>query len=70
MKIKSEDEYSPDPGMVALFKAECDDRSAEIDPDDEHDWKSLTLGWAVAKGMKPEEAQEFASYIRYRTELG
>lgn len=67
MKKKS---YKPDDKMVALFKSEVHDRATEIDPDDEHDWRSLTLGWALAKGMTPDEADEFSVYIRYSTNLG
>ena len=34
------------------------------------DWHSLTFGWAIAKGLSPEDAYEFADYIRYDTDLG
>jgi len=30
----------------------------------------LTLGWAVAKGLTPEAAYNFAVHIRYKTDLG
>ena len=53
-----------------LFKAEVSDREKEVDPDQEQDWFSLTLGWAIAKGMAPDEAHDFAIHIRYETELG
>ena len=53
-----------------LFKKEVDNRSGEIDPDNEYCWLSLTIGWAVAKGLSPEDAQRFGSYIRYQTDLG
>lgn len=56
--------------LTALFKAEASDRGAEIDPDDEYDWYSLTIGWALAKGLTPDEAVKFSIYIRYSTELG
>ncbi len=55
---------------VQLFKEECHDKAKEIDPANEHDWYSLTLGWALAKGMEPKKAQIFAIYIRYETDLG
>lgn len=54
----------------ALFKAECSDRSKEIDGQGELHWHALTVGWAIAKGMNPDEAWEFATHIRYETELG
>lgn len=69
--------YAPTEEMVAKFKAECHDRSHLIDPSNEEDWKSLTLGWAVANGMDPDpelgdpdnNAHNFARYMRYHTDL-
>jgi len=56
--------------LQAKFKSEVSDRAAEIDPSDEQDWFSLTLGWAIANGLSPDEAHSFASHIRYHTDLG
>ena len=56
--------------LTKLFKVEVVDLGGEVDPDDEEDWKSLTLGWVLAKGVSPAEARDFASYIRYETDLG
>jgi hypothetical protein len=56
--------------LIALFKTECHARASEVDPDNCQDWFSITLGWAIAKGLSPDDAYEFASHIRYRTELG
>ncbi len=56
--------------LTKMFKAEVHDRAAEIDPNNEHHWLTLTYGWALAKGLSPEQARKFASYIRYRTDLG
>jgi hypothetical protein len=58
------------PELVRMFKAECSDRSDNVDPQGEHDWHSLTVGWAIAKGVDPEDALRFASHIRYCTNLG
>ena len=55
---------------VALFKTECHDRAEEIDSSNEQDWFSLTLGWAIAKGIPPDDAHSLATYIRYSTDLG
>lgn len=55
--------------FLAMFKQEVDKRSASIDPDNEYCWLSLTVGWAIAKGMKPNDAHEFASYVRYNTDM-
>jgi len=52
------------------FKIECSDRSEEVDPESEEDWHSLTLGWAIAKGLSPDDASTFANFIRYHTNLG
>jgi hypothetical protein len=56
--------------LIELFKTECSDRASEIDTDSSQDWFSLTLGWAVAKGLTPEAAYDFAVHIRYKTDLG
>jgi|WetSurMetagenome_2_1015567.scaffolds.fasta_scaffold897403_2 hypothetical protein len=45
------------------------DKSEEIDPENELDWYSLTIGYLLAKGADPDDAAELASYIRYNTEL-
>lgn len=41
----------------------------EIDPDGEHHWGSIVLGWALAKGLTPSQALYFASHVRYRTKF-
>lgn len=56
--------------LILLFKNEVADRAAKIDPSSEQDWFSLTLGWAIAKGLTPDESHAFAIHIRYHTTLG
>lgn len=56
--------------LLTQFKTEVDDRSGEVDQYDEHDWLSLTVGWAIAKGLSPEDANDFATYVRYNTDMG
>jgi len=56
--------------LIPLFKTECHYCSEEIDEYNEEDWRSLTIGWAIAKGLSPKEARDFARHIRYDTELG
>lgn len=56
--------------LVKLFKTEVNDRSEEVDPNSEEDWFSLSVGWGLAKGLSPEQAREFAIYLRYSTDLG
>jgi hypothetical protein len=56
--------------LVKKFKTEVHDKAKQVDPEQEEDWKSLTIGWAIAKGLTTKSAREFALYIRYQTELG
>ena len=63
-------EFTLDHLLVQQFKQEVHDRAKEIDPDNQEDWHSLVLGWAIGKGLGPEEAHEFSLYIRYDTKLG
>ncbi len=56
--------------LAQAFKVEVHDRAAEVDPDSDYPWLHLTVGWAIGKGLSPEDANEFASYIRYETDLG
>lgn len=39
--------------------------SEDIDPTDNENWFSLSIGWAIAKGLIPEDARQFAQYARY-----
>ena len=64
LTVKDRDE------LVSQFKTEVNDRAEEIDESGKQDGYSLTLGWAIAKGLTPDEAHEFARHIRYHTELG
>jgi hypothetical protein len=43
------------------LKEELFDRSAEIDPNDEHLWTSMIIGWAIGKGMPIEIAKKLAN---------
>ena len=47
------------------FKDEVCSFSTEIDPSNEQDWFSLSLGWAIAKGLTPDEAWQFSTWLRY-----
>lgn len=39
--------------------------SNDVDPEDAYDWHSLSIGWALAKGLNSEDALQFAHYARY-----
>jgi hypothetical protein len=54
---------------LELFRREVTENADKIDPYDDNDWHSLVLGWAIAKGMSPEEARKFANYVSYETDL-
>lgn len=52
-------------GWGERFMNEIYTMGADIDATDDLDWFSLTVGWALALGVKPEEAYEVASHVRY-----
>lgn len=56
--------------LVQQFKREVHNNAEAIDLSDGQDWYSITLGWAIGKGLSPAEAHAFALFIRYDTELG
>lgn len=56
--------------LTKQFETEVDNLSEEVDPNDEQDWYSLSLGWAIGKGLTPEHAIDFAEHIRWDTDLG
>ena len=58
------------PQLLAAFKTEVSDRATEIDPENALDWFALTMGWALAKGLTPDDAHAFALHVRYHTDLG
>lgn len=53
------------PELRARMKEQLTDRSIEIDPENEEDWNSLGLGWALAQGMTINEAREFVTRAHY-----
>ena len=55
--------------LLKDFKTDVSDRALDIDPNNEQDWHSIALGWALAKGYGPNDSLEIATYIRYHTEL-
>lgn len=56
--------------LTAVFKRLVHDKADEVDSSQEQDWYSLTLGFALGYGWTPSDAHEFATYIRYQTNLG
>lgn len=51
--------------LSAKFRKEVYDRADDVDPDSVLDWFSLAVGFAIANGVDPDEAQMWASQARY-----
>lgn len=51
--------------LAQVFKTEVCKKKRWIDPEQEQDWYSLSLGWAIAKGLVIKDAHEFSLYVRY-----
>jgi hypothetical protein len=67
-----------DNSLIDAFKREVsdvvdsyeDERNGKaVDLLDEADFHSLTIGWAMARGLNPSDAFDFANHIRYHTDL-
>jgi hypothetical protein len=52
------------------FKQTFNDNETAVDMLQEEDWKSLSIGFFVAKGVDLEAAYSFAVFMRYHTNLG
>lgn len=58
--------------LIEKFKAEVHDKLCVPDCDDRYEevhFRDLTCGWALAQGMSPEDAFDFAMHVRYNTDL-
>ena len=56
--------------LLDEYRTDIDAKAKEIDPIDEADWWSLTMGWALGRGLGPEGARTFADFVRYHTPMG
>jgi hypothetical protein len=56
--------------LLEQFRFEVFERMVEVNSGDEEDWYSLTLGWALGKGLEPTDAHDFARFVRYKTDMG
>jgi hypothetical protein len=70
MNIKDAEKISPKTlALLKKFNKEVSSKGKKIDPYSERCWLSLTIGWALANGMTPNDADEFARFVRYHTDL-
>ena len=49
--------------VVALWAEQICARADEVDPDSEHDWHSMFVGFAIACGLSPGSATNYYLYI-------
>lgn len=54
---------------IPLFAEEVSKKAESIDKNNDLQWRDLTIGWALGKGLTPNDALEFATFIRYHTNL-
>jgi hypothetical protein len=54
-----------DEELLELFKNEVCLHSKEVDPPDEEDWYSLSLGFFIGKGTGIEKAHDLSRLVRY-----
>lgn len=47
-------------GLLDDYGTEILGRAEDIDPGNEEDWNSMTIGWAIAKGLTIDDAKAFA----------
>lgn len=51
--------------ILLAFKADVCERSNEVDAEEEQDWFGISLGYFIAKGVKPERAHLMSVHVRY-----
>jgi hypothetical protein len=59
-----------DPTMEAWLRDACLDLAKAREKDIRKTEYNTFDDWAIAKGLSPADAQDFAVHIRYKTELG
>ena len=55
--------------MLDRYKKEIWEREKKIDPYQDEDWSSMALGWALANGMPPGRARDFAFYVTSKVDF-
>lgn len=51
--------------MLAKFKTEVCERSEQVDPGGDLDWYGLSIGFFLACGATPDQANDLAIEARY-----
>jgi hypothetical protein len=51
--------------LIAAWRYEVCNQANEIDPEDEHDWHSLFVGFALGHGLSIEDATDYKFYEQY-----
>lgn len=51
--------------LVKIWKTEIYDKSQEIDPDNNHYWNDLALGFLLAHGVEVNEAKTLSLNMGY-----
>ena len=55
---------------VLIWNTDVYYKAKEIDPSNEQDWYSMSLGFFIGKGLSIKDAHELSTYIRYHTKWG
>jgi len=53
--------------IAALYKSKVCDHAAEIDPSNQFDWFSLSLGFFLGHGLTINEAHSLSLWVGYET---
>ncbi len=58
--------------VIEEWRDVCETRGHEIDPNDEHDWYSLSIGYLMARliGIPTDRLIDLALHCRYDLEIG
>jgi len=49
--------------LITQWCKDVADHASEVDPGSEEDWGSLALGYALGKGLTPDEAHELCARL-------
>jgi hypothetical protein len=55
--------------LVADWHTSVRDRADVIDPQEERQWRDLSYGWALGRGLTPKQAEDFSLFVYYTIEM-